>query len=358
MLASRVKIHDFMTCYGEYSVHINVPIRVASAAALAAGVAIALLAAPAQAATSNSAGHAASTSATASSSKAISPRAKLPLTAAQLKADRQRQYAVQSRTTLLTGVARSATGQPLAGICVTAYGKAAEKGAVTRGDGRFTISGLQAGKYQVQYRSCDGSARQYLPEWYGDVLQRSEARTVTVQGSTLAPVQALDPVTLYPANSTLGDLPNAVVPQHGSDKVASDPFGRFATPQTSPANLMKSLAARYLPRASQSAQGGRPGKISGVVTTPKGHGLQGICVEVEGTTTFAFAVTGKDGAYRTPALPKGKYVMAFFADCGNTGNWLFQIYKEIYNPAKRPTIVTIKAGRNTKHISVVMKEGA
>ena len=67
MLASRVKIHDFMTCYGEYSVHINVPIRVASAAALAAGVAIALLAAPAQAATSTSAGHAASTSATASS---------------------------------------------------------------------------------------------------------------------------------------------------------------------------------------------------------------------------------------------------------------------------------------------------
>ncbi|HUB41330.1 MAG TPA: carboxypeptidase regulatory-like domain-containing protein [Streptosporangiaceae bacterium] len=354
-----MKIHDFMTCYGEYSVHINVPIRVASAAALAAGVAIALLAAPAQAATGASAGHAASTRATASSSsKATSPTAKLPLTAAQLQADRQRQDAAQSKTTLLTGVARSATGQPLAGICVTAYGQAGEKGAVTRTDGRFTISGLQAGRYQVQYRSCDGSARQYLPEWYGDVLQRSESRTVSVQGFSLAPVQALDPVTLYPANSTLGDLPSAVVPQHGSDKVASDPFGRYATPQTSPANLMKSLAARYLPRASQAAQGGRPGKISGVVTSPGGHGLQGICVEIEGTSTFAVAVTGKNGAYSSPALPKGKYVMAFFADCGNTGNWLFQIYKDIYNPAKRPTIVTIKAGRTTKHVSVVMKEGA
>jgi hypothetical protein len=258
---------------------------------------------------------------------------------------------------LLTGVARSATGRPLAGICVAAYGQAGGKGAVTRADGRFTISGLRPGRYQVQYRSCDGSARQYLPEWYGGVFQRSQSRTVTVHGFTLAPVQALAPVTLYPANSTLGDLPGAVIPQRGSDEIASDPFGRLGTPPSSPANLMKSLAARYLPRAGRSAQGGRPGKISGVVTSPNGHGLQGICVEVAGSTRFTVTVTGKDGAYRTPALPAGKYVMAFFADCGNTGNWLFQIYKGIYNPNKRPTIVKIDAGRTTKHISVVMKEG-
>jgi len=357
MLASRMKIHDFITCYGEHSLHIHVPIRVASAA-LAAGVAMALLVASAQAATSTSSGHAASAKATASSKAAASQPAKPPLTAAQLHADRQRQDAALSTTSSLTGLARTATGKPLAGVCVTAYGRAASKAAVTRSDGRYTISGLRPGRYQIQYRTCAGAAQQYLPEWYGDVLQRSQSRTVTVNGSSLTPLQALAPVTLYPANSTLGDLPGAVIPQHGSDEMASDPFGHLATAPSSPANLMKSLVARYLPRASRPASGSRTGRISGVVSSPKGHGLKGICVEVAGPGGFTIAVTGKDGAYRTPRLLAGKYAMAFYADCGNTGNWLTQIYKNIYNPAKRPTFVKIKAGRTTDHISVVMKDGS
>jgi hypothetical protein len=357
MLASRVKIHDFMTCHGEYSVRISVPIRVASATALAAGVAMALLAAPAQAATSTSAGHATSSRATANSKATSSSPAKPPLSAAQLQADRKRQDATQSTRSSLTGLVRAAAGQPLAGICVTAYSGAQDKAAVTDSDGRFMISGLQPGSYQVQYRACAGGAEQYLPEWYGDALQRAQSRTVIVYGSSLAPVQALAPVTLYPANSTLGDLPGAVVPQHGSDELASDPFGDHATPPASPADLMKSLVARYLPRTSQSATASRNGRISGVVTSPSGRGLGGICVLVDGATEGLLTVTGKDGSYHTPGLPAGKYFLAFYADCGNTGNWLFQIYKGIYNPAKSPTLVNVTAGRTTKHVSVVMKEG-
>ena len=129
----------------------------------------------------------------------------------------------------------------MADVCVTAYGPAGATTAVTKSDGRFLINRLRPGKYQVRYRTCAGASAQYLPEWYGDVLQRGQSRSVIVTSSTLAPVQALSPLTVYPADSNLGDLPSAVVPQHGSDVVASDPFGRLATGPTSPSVLMKSL---------------------------------------------------------------------------------------------------------------------
>lgn len=362
MLTSRVKLRDFMTFYGEYSVRINVPIRAAFSAALAAGAAAALLAAPALATPAQAAGSSSATKAVSSQTAASRPvtasrRAHLPLSAAQLQADRRRQDVAQAATTSLTGVARTAAGQLLPGICVTAYSQAGDKSAVTGSGGRFVISGLRPGKYRIEYRSCAGATRQYLPEWYGDVLQRAESRIVTVYGSSLAPLQALNPVTMYPANSNIGDLPGAVVPQHGSDELARDPFGLLATPPSSPANLMKSLVARYLPRTSQPAHPGRPGRISGVVTSPNGHGLAGICVEIAGPTEVAFTITGKGGSYHASKLAAGKYLLAFYADCGNTGNWLFQIYKGIYNPLKRPTFVKVEAGRTTGRVNVVMKDG-
>jgi Carboxypeptidase regulatory-like domain len=341
-------------------VRFSVPIRAVITASFAAAMTAGLLAAPVLAAPALAAGSQAAAHAGRSQARAVKP-ARLPLSAAQLQADQQRLDAAKRATSSLTGLARTATGAPLAGVCVTAYGPAGAKSAVTQSDGRFLISGLRPGSYQVRYRSCAGSSAQYLPEWYGDVLQRGDSRSVIVDGSTLAPVQALNPVTLYPADSNLADLPGAVVPQHGSDVGARDPFGRLATAPASPAAMMKSLVARYTPRGSVPASAGKNGRITGVVTSPNGKGLRGICVEAAsasstGAFVFVTAVTKTNGSYRTQRVPAGKYVMAFYAQCGNTGNWLFQIYKDIYNPLKTPTLVRVKAAR-TSRISVVMKEG-
>ena len=118
---------------------------------------------------------------------------------------------------------------------------------------------------------------------------------------------------------------------------------------------MKSLAKRS-PHASLSASA-RGGRIAGAVTNPSGQGLRGICVEAFSKTgAISLTTTGKNGSYRTAKLPAGKYVLAFYAQCGNTGNWLFQIYKGIYDPLKPPTPVRIKAGETTK-INVAMKLG-
>jgi hypothetical protein len=327
-------------------VRIYVPIRAVITASFAVVMTAGLFAAPALATPAQ----AASTHASA-----VKP-ARLPVSAARVRADQRRFDAAQRTRTSLTGLVRTAAGAPLADICVTAYGPSGATTAVTRSNGRFLLNGLRPGKYRVQYRTCAGASARYLPEWYGDVLQRGQSRSVIVNGSTLTPVQALSPVTLYPANSNLGDLPTAVVPQHGSDAVASDPFGRLAT-GTSPSVLMKSLAKRFLPAASESAKASKKsGRIAGVVTAPSGKGLQGICVEVVSENGELLTRTGKNGAYSTPRLPAGTYLMAFYALCGNTGNWLFEIYKNIFNPIKNPTPIRIKAGKTT-HIDAVMKEG-
>jgi hypothetical protein len=334
-----------MTCYGEQSVRIYVPIRAVITASFAAAMTAGLVAAPMLA-----------TPAQAASGQATAKPARLPLSAAQMRADQRRLDAAQRATASLTGLARTATGAPLADICVTAYGPSGARTAVTRNDGLFLLSGLRPGKYQVRYRSCAGASAQYLPEWYGNVLQRGDSHTVIVSGSSFQPVQTLSPVTLYPANSTLGDLPTAIVPQHGSDVRASDPFGRLATAPASPVTMMRSLARRFLSGAGQSATTAKDGRITGVVTSPNGKGLRGICVNVVSQNSALLTVTGKNGAYSTPKIPAGTYFMAFYAQCGNTGNWLFQIYKNIYNPLKNPTPIRVKAS-GTTHISVVMKEG-
>jgi hypothetical protein len=327
-----------------------VPIRAVITASFAAIITAGLLAAPVLA-----------TSAQAAVAHAGAAKpARLPLSAAQVRADQRRFDVAQRTTTSLAGLVRTSTGAPLADICVTAYGPGGAKTAVTRNNGRFLINGLQPGKYRVGYRACGGASAQYLPEWYGDILQRGQSRSVIVNGSTFAPVQMLNPVTLYPANSSLGDLPTAVVPQHGSAALASDPFGRLTANRAGPAALMKSLAKRFIPEASQPASAAKKakkmGRITGVVTAPNGKGLQGICVDIVSNTGGLLARTGKNGAYSTPRLPTGTYLMAFYALCGNTGNWLFEIYKNIFNPLKTPTPVRVRAGQTT-HISAVMKDG-
>jgi hypothetical protein len=280
-----------------------------------------------------------------------------------MQADERLHDAAQGAKGSVTGTARSATGQPLAGVCVTAYGAAAPKSAVTDSSGRFVITALKAGRYQLQYRSCGGSSRQFLPEWYGGSLHRGLSRSVVVTGSRLTPLEGLAPVTLYPANSVLGDLPGAVIPQHGSVETASDPFGRYVTGPASSADLIKRLTARTGAHASQAPASqatatAKRGKISGVVTSPSGKGLKGICVVAfaENGAGFGSVTTGKTGSYSIGRLPAAKYEVAFYAQCGNTGNWLTQIYKGITDPSKQPTPVPVKAGRTTK-INVVMKEG-
>jgi Carboxypeptidase regulatory-like domain len=289
--------------------------------------------------------------------------AKLPLSPAQMRADRRLHNTSQNPTTTVTGIVRTAAGAPLASVCVTAYGPSGTtKSAVTGANGRYSISGLRAGRYQFAYRSCAGSAAAYLPEWYGNVLQRAVSRSVILDSSSLKPIQSLAAETLYPADSNLGDLPS-VVPQHGSDVVASDPFGSHRAVPTSAAAVVRSAFAAARQRAhltsataSASAKKGI-GTISGRVTSRSGQGLAGMCVEAAPLTSFRIynTKTGADGRY-SMKVPAGPYEMAFYTGCGNYGNWLIQLWKNDYSETKQPTTVKVEKGHTTT-IKPVMKLG-
>jgi len=328
------------------SVRLRTIVRTTLSAATVAGLlAGAALAAPAQAALA---------------SRASVRHARLPLSAAQLQADRRLHDTALQANRTVTGIVKTASGMSLAHVCVTAYGPTRNKSAVTNSGGRYFISGLASGRYQFAYRSCAGSAAAYLPEWYGSVLQRAESRTVVLDSFSPQRVQPLGAVTLYPADSNLGDLP-AVVAQHSSDVVAGDPFGSHRQVPSSGAALARSVFAPASSAAHAStphvSTSGVNGTISGTVKSRSGQGLKGMCVEAGSPVTgvVGTATTGTTGRYHLK-IPAGAYEMFFYPGCGNFGNWLFQIYKNKYNALAQPTIVTVRKSHTTT-INAVMRLG-
>ncbi len=216
----------------------------------------------------------------------------------------------------LTGTVRALSGVPLAGACVTAYGAGGTGTARTASGGRFTISGLRAGRYTVKFSDCAQPGR-YLPEWSGGAALPAMARPVRIRAGRVTTIPA---ATLRPA--------------------------RDAT-----------LFART---PGSQASGQRLGGVSGRLTGPNGKPATHTCVTVtEGGFTDTVPVSPK-GTYNTGRqLPAGRSTVEF-ADqmCQpNPDNWGPQWYRGKTSLAAA-TRVTIRAGRITRDINARMRHGA
>src|SRR5258708_6478679 len=340
---------------GGTSVLRKLRISSAVAASRAGELAAGLLVEPAIAATSRPAAAVrvgATSQAGVTNSVTISA-AKLPISARQLLSDRQRHDAAQQRATIVTGMVRDSAGKPLMDICVTAFGAARDTFAATKADGRFVLAGLRPGKYELEYRSCGGAAH-YRTAWYGGSADRSSSRPVLVTGQG---VNTLAQMTLHPAMNPFG-LANKPF------GLANEPFGSASAAAASPKSMGRLVLGQLgnnggTPQVPAAPQNSRTGRISGTVTGPNGHGLDGICVEAvtpNGYNRGGFTKTGKAGRFRIPGLRAGRYEMAFYARCGNRGNWLAQIYKNRYTE-RRPTLIRVVAGKTTAGIDATMKLG-
>jgi molybdopterin-binding protein len=299
-----------------------------TAAGAASLLAASLLAGPAMAATAAS---------------GPQPQTTLPLSARQILADRELHQRATTASGAITGSAEAADGQPLAGVCVLAYGPSGRKFSSTQPDGRYLLTGLKPGIYHVRYFGCGSATPQYLPQWYGGSAEQARARPVLVSPRTLQP---LPPVTMQTAASqsptadVIDPASQATISRSFQTALGLPAYGRGIRPAVTPA-----VAAAH------------GGQISGTVTSPSGHGLSGICVEVQSSTSPAgtLARTGKGGHYLTGRLPSGRYFVLFFADCGNTGDWIAEIYK--HATLAKPTAVGVARGRTTTGINGQLEPG-
>lgn len=171
------------------------------------------------------------------------------------------QLNTRARTRALTGVINDLAGVPFAGACVTATGPSGSARAVSRADGRYMLTGLRPGRYELRAGVCTGARN---------------------AGSTVA--------ILWPRQSSM----------------VSVRAGQVATLMP----VTVAGASRFPPgtRPASAAAGAATGSISGLVT---GHGrpLRGVCVEAQplGGGPRDFARTSRSGRYRIRNLPPHRY---------------------------------------------------
>ena len=217
----------------------------------------------------------------------------------------------------LTGVVHAAGG-PIAQICITATGSAGTITARVPATGRYLLSGLRPGHYQLQLARCAGHAG--APSGLSGALWPGQ-HGVTVRAGQL---------------------------------------------QTLPAAIWWQVSPSSLARAGRPAAPGaasKDGSISGLVTGG-GKPVGGICALAFpfGRPGLHIAVTGKDGTYRTRLRP-GKYLMLFTTGlnrCPSHANWLTQLYPGINSPAKIRHLkpIKVRAEKVTSGIDAKLKQGA
>ncbi len=197
-------------------------------------------------------------------------------------------------------------GHPLRGICALAYrvGGGSGRSAETSATGRYRITGLLPGRYQVQFStefSC-GNSGNWLSQWYPGIT------------------------TPFPA-------PKAAAIRVRAGKTAGGVDARL-----------------------------RPGgEISGTVRARAGRPLSRICVDVDGRVPGGYLLTelrsGRRGRYVLHSLFPGRYTVQFSIGCGNKGNYAPQWWR-LAASAAHATPIRIKGAKIVTKIDAALDPGA
>jgi hypothetical protein len=297
----------------------------------------------------------------------------------------------------LSGVVTDASTK-LSGIDVAVFDAGGDEVAETSTDstGTYTISGLNAGAYEVEFVDPSGK---HKTVWYTGKPSIVTANPVDVAagGSTQAG-QKMTSITTPPPPSTgaisgtvtdssSDPLANAVVSIYDSSgnffaegftdstgkytvtglpsgkyKVGFSDFGNFLTQYyNNQPTLAKAAAVTVTaPKttANINAKLAAGGQITGTVTNSSSTPQSGIDIEVFDSSgnVVGDASTGQDGTYDVDALATGSYKVGFNLDNDGFNPYLPQYYKNKTTLASA-TAVAVTAGSTKSAISAKLSSG-
>jgi Carboxypeptidase regulatory-like domain len=235
----------------------------------------------------------------------LPPVTAVPAGSAASIAMRSSSASAQAGTGAISGIV-SGRGRLLNGICVAAYrvGGGSGRGAVTLKTGKYRITGLQPGRYEMQFtaESGCGNTGNWLDQWYPGIT----------------------------------------------------------TPFSSP----KALAIRVRSGKTKTGIDARMklgGAIKGTVRSRFGRPLSGICVDAQGRVPGGFVLiwseSGRRGHYALHGVFPGQYTVGFSIGCGNKGNYEPQWWR--LRPSRaHATPIKIKGTHIAKHIDAALDPGA
>ena len=203
---------------------------------------------------------------------------------------------------VVTGTVTDASAHLLSGVCVNAYLPGATVAAgteLTTASGGYSLGGLAAGAYSIEFDGSCAVSGTYATQWYPNVATRATGTTVTVM-----------------AGSTRTGI--------------NDSLAVLAT-----------------------------GSITGAVSDSSAAPVTGACVVVHihgSAASVASATTAADGSYSLAALPPGTYDVYFDATCDRTGLFVSQWAGGVATQAaSTPVVVTsgvILIGENATLLSL------
>ncbi|MGH2865413.1 MAG: carboxypeptidase regulatory-like domain-containing protein, partial [Solirubrobacteraceae bacterium] len=267
--------------------------------------------------------------------------------------------ALQAPGTIAGTVTEAADGSPLSGICVDAAaldGASGYEQASTEANGGYSIAGLPAGSYKLEFDPGCGGSSAYATQLYGEehgstatpvavsaglTTDANAALTAsgTISGTVTSDGSAVEGVCVDVASSTAPGSRWTTTAGDGTYSVAGLPAGSYtvefdpgcagfrdtaelpqffedaaAVGQAKSVNVAAGATAEAVDGHLQPA-----GQISGRVTdAASGSALEGVCVTATSSDAdggFAAATTAGDGTYTVQGLAPGAYEVEFDPTC-------------------------------------------